>query len=62
MKHERLYLEFFFGARNLRSCICSKNKKAFQYDTYQPRYNKDEQWPGGYEADCEQNDTRLWKH
>ena len=24
--------------------------------------NKDEQWPSSHEADCEQNDRRLWKH
>ena len=39
-----------------------KKKKAFQYDAYRPRYNKDEHWPSSNEADYGQNDRRLWKH
>ena len=34
-----------------------KHKKAFQYDAYRPRSNKDEQWTSSHEADCGQTDT-----
>ena len=32
-------------------------KKAFQWDVYRRRSNKDEQWTSSHEADCEQTDT-----
>ena len=53
----------------MRHDLCQLNElestdkqEAFQYDAYRPRCNKDEQWPSSHEANCEQNDTRLWKH
>ena len=35
-------------------------KKSFQQDAYRPHHNKAEQWPGIHEADCGQNDRRMW--
>ena len=46
------------------SGTCKPRNGSFQGQSlaFWLRSNKDEQWMCSHETDCEQNDTRLWKH